>query len=193
MRQGHPTRDTFARMLLLVLRHGEAEDAGPRRGDSSRRLTPKGRGRLERACRGLVRALEEEMGVAAEAIHLAGMASSPLVRAVQSADVLAAALRARGASAGERETLDALVPLADPREALGWLAATASAGGELAAVVGHEPHLGRLVSLLVSGRDASRVRLRKGGAALLDVGDAARPGGATLLWLLRPSHARAMR
>jgi phosphohistidine phosphatase len=53
-------------------------------------------------------------------------------------------------------------------------------------IVGHEPHLGRLVSLLLTG-DAERplVLLKKGGAVCLR-GEPGGGGGWLLEWALKP-------
>ena len=61
---------------------------------------------------------------------------------------------------------------------------------DLVAIVGHEPHLGILVTWLMAGLNASRVALKKGSACLLEFPDTVAGGSATLLWLLTPSQLR---
>jgi phosphohistidine phosphatase SixA len=58
------------------------------------------------------------------------------------------------------------------------------------AVVGHEPHLGTLVTWLLTGVDEARVPLKKGGACLLAFASLPRKGGATLQWALTPALLR---
>ena len=73
-------------MKLYVLRHGIAEDAAPGQSDSDRRLTPEGCDKLQTTLATVARA-----GVRASLII-----SSPLVRAVQSAEILAGELEYNG-------------------------------------------------------------------------------------------------
>ena len=74
----------------------------------------------------------------------------------------------------------ALAPGRPPQEALDQLR---TLGGGTVALVGHEPHLSSLAALLVAGDPAPLFTFRKGGACLLEIGDAPRPGGARLRWL----------
>ena len=131
-------------MKLLVVRHAPAEDraAWARRGrdDASRPLTPEGRRKMREAARGIATLVGPPQA----------LATSPLVRARQTADVLARALRIRVV-----EELDALEPGRRPEALLGWLRGNGRRA--LAAVVGHEPHLGGLVSWLLAGRGTAFV------------------------------------
>jgi phosphohistidine phosphatase len=87
-------------------------------------------------------------------------------------------------------TVEALTPDAEPGALLRWLRRQSEP--ELVAVVGHEPHLGCLVTWLLTGRAESRVPLKKGGACLLEFEDRPRAGGATLTWALTPSLLRRL-
>ena len=71
-------------MRLLLLRHGIAEDAGPDTGwhDELRRLTAEGVARME----------GEGRGMAALAIRADAILTSPLIRCVQTAALVAAAI-----------------------------------------------------------------------------------------------------
>lgn len=113
------------------------------------------------------------------------VATSPLVRAAQTARIVAAAC------GGEITTAEALLPTATPAEFLRWLLHAAPSDGTLAAV-GHEPHLGVLTTWLMTSTTRSRVAYRKGGAALLEFRNRPRRGSATLLWALTPRLARAL-
>src|SRR5207247_1682185 len=80
--RGVPAAGGGARMMLYVLRHGVAEEVGPEGTDGSRRLTPGGRRKLRAAAAGV-----RGLGVAFDAIL-----TSPLVRAGETAAIVAEAL-----------------------------------------------------------------------------------------------------
>lgn len=165
-------------MELLVVRHAIAGDreAFARTGedDARRPLTAEGRRRFEKGARGLRRI--------AGAPDL--LATSLLERAVQTGELLDAAF-----GGGLRTVrLGELAPDAEPEALLRWLRRAPRRGR--VAVVGHEPHLSRLVALAIAGRPADLVELKKGGACLLDLGASPRPGRARLLWLLTAAQLR---
>jgi phosphohistidine phosphatase len=61
------------------------------------------------------------------------------------------------------------------------------------AVVGHEPHLSRLASLLCTGNeDGIRIELKKGAVARLAFDGIVEPGGAVLRWTVAPKILRAI-
>jgi len=173
-------------MRLLVVRHAIAEDrsAFARRGrdDGERPLSKKGRRRFEAAAAAL----------AALAGPIDLLVASPLLRARQTADLLARACD-RPPRRAESGTL---VPGAHPRELAEWLRSLPAQGAapapELVAVVGHQPHLGHLVSWLAGGNERSWIELKKGSAVLLDLAAAPGPGAANLLWALTPRQLRAL-
>jgi phosphohistidine phosphatase len=166
-------------MNLLVVRHAIAEDraeVGPGQPDDfARPLTPEGRAKMTQGARGL-RTVVPELQV---------LASSPLVRARETADIIAAAYRP-------------IVPIVVPELAPGhtskevarWLERQDERG--VVAIVGHEPGLSRTVSWLLAGGDRSVLELKKGAACLLALGDAVGPGCAALLWALAPTQLRAL-
>ena len=165
---------------LLVVRHAIAEEAAEFAagglGDDRRPLSEEGRRRMERGALGLAGLLD----------GLDLLASSPLLRARQTAEILAAVFG--GVPIVETDTL---VPGADPRRFLTWLEQRAVAG--IAAAVGHEPHLGRLAAQLLGCRAGGPppVAVKKGSAILFEL--AADSGaGATLLWSLAPGHLRRL-
>ncbi len=166
-------------MFLLVIRHAIAEDrdAFARSGanDDERPLTALGTRRMRRNAKGLRRACPQ----------VDVLAASPLVRAQQTARLVAEAYRVEAL-----ETIEALRPDAEPRALMAWLARQPS--DATVAVVGHEPHVGRLVSWCLAGVDDSAVVFKKGGAALIEFAmkPAARKG--RLHWLLTPAQLRAL-
>lgn len=164
-------------MMLYVMRHGIAEDAADDGTDRSRRLTPRGRRRVEAATAGL-----RTLGLAFDAV-----ATSPLPRAAETAAIVAAGMR--GAPA-PRE-IAALEPDVPPAETLRALRVFARSRHVL--VVGHEPNLGRLLSLLLAGSaDAASLTMKKGACAAVELTALAPQGGATLRWLLPPRVLRAL-
>lgn len=166
-------------MDLLVVRHAIAEPwarfARSGQPDELRPTTPGGRRRMRRVAAALAR-LQPTVDV---------IASSPLLRARETADILA-----DGYPSAERQTRTELGPDAPVSGLLGWLRDRADTG--CLAVVGHEPHLSHLVSWLLADRLCSFLELKKGSAGLLRF--AARPaaGEATLLWLLQPGQLRRL-
>lgn len=168
-------------MQLLVIRHAIARDreefARTGQDDDLRPLTPEGRRRMRRAARGLRRVVPQ----------LAVLASSPLVRAAQTAEVVAGAY-----GVPEWDTWPELAPGVAPGMLLDRLRSLHVQGGPVA-VVGHEPDLGELVSWLLCGQTRSFVEMKKGGACLLEFGGAPEAERARLLWHLAPAHLRRLR
>jgi phosphohistidine phosphatase len=129
-------------MLVYLLRHGRACPPGAGLdGDAQRDLTDDGRAALAAS-------LREE---APRLLRPERILHSPYRRARQSAEVLAAVL----GFTGPLEATPQLLSEADPAAILPDLQAAASAGGSAIALVGHEPHLGRLLGRLVTGTDAA--------------------------------------
>ena len=163
-------------MRLLLVRHAIAAESAAG-GDRARPLTEEGRAKMREGARGL--------RVLAPGLRLIG--SSPLVRAAQTAELLSAAY-----GDAEVEMVEALAPAGDRRAVLAWLLRCWRAEPAATfAAVGHQPVLGELASWLLAAAASSFVELKKGGAALLDFGDAEpQPGGAWLRWLAEPAHLR---
>jgi phosphohistidine phosphatase len=168
-------------MQLLIIRHAIAEDrdtfARTGRDDGERPLTRDGRRRMVRGAKGLRRAQPR--------IDL--LAASPFARAAETAAIVA------GAYGGlEMETADDLLPSARYKDMLRWLRARREAG--VVAVVGHEPHLSGLATLLLTGKsDRPVLELKKGAACRLDFADDVGPAKATLRWALAPGQLRRLR
>lgn len=151
---------------LYVVRHAPAEDQGPDGDDHGRRLTKKGRRRFGRLVRRLAKAGME--------IDL--VATSPLVRARETAAILAAE------SGGPPVVVvDALAPPGDWQALVEW---TAGQDAARVAWVGHAPSIGRLVALSV-GDGSAAVRMQKGAIAAIVLDDGpGQPG--ELEWLATP-------
>ncbi len=166
-------------MKLLVIRHAQAGNPeaweAEGRDDRLRPITPDGKKEMREVAAGLARLVSK--------IDL--LATSPLVRAVQTAEVVAAEYQAQIVTVG------LLAPERDPGETVQWLREQRSR--QTIALVGHEPHLSTLVSYLLAGKRMSFVDLKKGGACLLELADAFDPGQGTLEWLLAPRELRRLR
>ena len=167
------------RLRVLVVRHAIAEDrrvfARTGEPDSLRPLTRQGRRRMRRGVRGLARVVP----------RLDVIATSPLTRAVQTAEILA-----KHYDKAKTQRVAALAPGKPMNALLGWLAEQAD--GRVVALVGHEPHLGEFISWALTGLRESFVPLKKGAACLLEFPDEVKAGRAKLLWLLKPSQMRAL-
>lgn len=167
-------------MELYLLRHGRAVEPGDPEfaDDSARPLTPAGRRQLRQSCATL-RQLKLKFDL---------ILASPLVRARQTAEIVAAELRCRkplGFSANLR-------PGGDRRKLIGELNML-KAASEKVLLVGHEPDLGGMISLLVAGKTGAGFALKKGGLAKLEIGKLRAGQCATLAWLLAPKLMKAMR
>jgi phosphohistidine phosphatase len=164
---------------LLVIRHARAEDReafrATGRDDDLRPLTREGRRTMRQAARALP-ALVPSLDL---------VVSSPLVRAMETARIVARAY-------GELEiaALDALRPEHSPELFARWLAQQQPETA--VAAVGHEPHLGRLVSYLLAGQSASFLDLKKGAACLVAFPAAVAPGAGLLRWSLTPAQLSAL-
>jgi phosphohistidine phosphatase len=126
--------------FLVLLRHGIAEEKTAEKPDADRELTDEGRRRMKRTARALA-----ELFTAAEAIY-----SSPLVRCVQTAEIVA---KAYGL---EVKTSDALKPDGDVADARKLLPSA-----DFAIFVGHEPNLSAIMLDLTKMR--GEIALKKGG------------------------------
>ena len=170
-------------MILYILRPGIAEDEAPKGDDRARRLTPRGRARMRAGAAGMHRVK----------LRFDVILTSPLVRAVETAAILADVyggkptpqeLPALAAGIPPPETVRALRPFARHEHVV---------------IVGHEPGLSGVASLLLTGSPSgASIELKKGGMIALDTGQLLRAtatprAGATLLWHVTPRQLRRMR
>jgi phosphohistidine phosphatase len=159
-------------MRVTLIRHGEAGDDAP--DDESRALTVRGRADTRRIGRALAR----------RGIRFSLILSSPLVRAVQTAEIVAAALDYR-----KRIVVTALLtPEAAPARAASFLAGLA--GERSVALVAHEPILSTLAATLL--RVPRHQPLRKSEALRLRLPDGG-DGRAVARWRIDPETGRRER
>ena len=158
-------------MDLYLMRHGIAMDREDWLGrpDHERPLVPKGEARVDRVARGL----------AALGVRFTYLGTSPYVRSMQTAERVARVF-------GMKDRLRVVEELAcgvDAESLVAFLSREVAPGDD-ALLVGHEPDLGSLVSLFVTGEPSGEFRMKKGGVAklsmrALEVGRCAR-----LEWLI---------
>lgn len=169
-------------MDLLIIRHAAAEDrdafAATGAPDEDRPLTNRGRRRMRSAARGLATLVPR--------IDL--LATSPWLRARETAEIISRAYRPRTSAP---VVTDRLVPGTDHDALRRWLAD--ESGPRVVALVGHEPHLSHFMGWLLTG-SASRelTSFKKGAVAHLWVDPTIPPGSATLTWFLTPRQLRAL-
>ena len=165
-----PARSPGARLILL--RHAPAEHRDPGRwpNDDARPLRRSGRPEFARAARGLATLLKSRTVAA----------SSPLVRARQTAEILGTWYR----PARSVEIWKELRPDSPAAAVLDRVARSVPPSGGSVLFVGHEPLLSRLVGLALCGEAVPVIRVSKGGAIALDFSAAVVPGGGAIAWAL---------
>jgi phosphohistidine phosphatase len=119
-------------MDLILWRHAEAEDGGPGMPDSKRRLTARGEKQAHDLAKWLQPRLPKKLKILV----------SPAVRTQQTAHALALPFEVEPSIAVGADAADLIA-------ASGW---PAHSGAVL--LVGHQPTLGRLAALLLSGTEA---------------------------------------
>jgi phosphohistidine phosphatase len=159
-------------MKLIVVRHAIAEEHDPQvwPDDSLRPLTRRGRRRFADAARGI--------GSLVPGVDL--VLSSPYVRAWDTAMLLqkhAGWPSPQVCNELRYDPPDSVLQAIEPYRGLVTLA-----------LVGHEPHLSRLISHVLSPPSAVAVELRKGAAACMELSET----GAKLLWLMQPRALRLL-
>jgi phosphohistidine phosphatase len=154
-------------VIVYFVRHGAAADAQTWDGsDYDRPLTEKGRDKMERVGERL-----EDLGIEIDAI-----VTSPLLRAKQTAEVLADAIDAEE-TVVEDERLDGGFDAERFADIL-----RDHAGAKAIMLVGHEPSMSTVIGKLLGG---ARIDFKKGSIACVDCGDAPAPRGI-LMWMAAP-------
>ena len=114
--------------------------------------------------------------------------SSPLLRARQTAEIVAGELKLKK----RLQFTDTLACGGNPKNLVGLLAGLESAPKNVL-LVGHEPYLSRLISLLVTGgADAAAIEMKKGGLCKLEADSLHAGSCSRLIWLLTPSQMELM-
>jgi len=165
-------------MELFLLRHGIAEEL-PKSGgpDRERRLTDKGRRRVQEIARAM-RRLKLEFDL---------VLTSPFPRALETAEIVTQVL-------GLKRRLRTSEALAIPPSSARLIEQinTARPAPRSVLLVGHEPHLSNLASLLLTGSEVLELRLKKGGLCQFEVAELQTGRCASLACLLTPGQMRRM-
>lgn len=167
-------------MNLYLLRHGiaAARDDPSIESDGERPLTSKGMKRMRKAARGL-RRLD---------IPFSAVLTSPLLRARQTADIVAQALGLES----HLEEISGLAPESSVDHLLFGL--TRFQDRDHLLLVGHEPLLSDTAAFLLAGKNGGSLalELKKGGLCRIEI-DGLPPGApGTLRWLLVPKQLRLL-
>jgi phosphohistidine phosphatase len=166
-------------MELYLLRHGLAVETGTAgfEEDATRPLTGKGRRQLRKIA-GAIKKLDPDFDL---------ILSSPLVRAKQTAEIVAGKLKLKK----RLKLSNALVPGGEAAVLLRQLAREKPAPKKVM-LVGHEPDLTRLVSLLTCGSAALQMDFKKAGLCKLESDKLHAGKCATLAWLLTPKQLKML-
>lgn len=143
-------------MKLYVMRHGAAEDAAASFSDFNRALTPKGRKRTREVARKLVHA-----GEVPDLIL-----SSPLVRALQTAEIAASVM-------DPKEPVGVRQEIAPSGDIMTLVHELCESQRKSVMVVGHEPSLSSLIDQLIGGGSWDRA-MQKSMVVGLRIDDAGR-------------------
>lgn len=164
-------------LALYLVRHAFASHADPARwpDDAKRPLTDEGTARFREAARGLRRIVPT--------VEL--VLSSGYARSWQTAELLHEA--AGWPAPEECPELEVGQP---PSAALDLLRRHAARS---LALVGHEPHLSQLTSLLCTGNEETlEIGFKKGAVLSLSFADAVEPGRGCLSWIVPPKVLRKL-
>lgn len=166
-------------MELYLIRHGVAQQLGLKNDftDEKRTLTAEGRERMREAARGL-----RKLGV-----QLDLLLTSPLVRAVETAELVAEAL---GLSKKEIIETGRLAPGGSAEDLFAEI--KGHTGVESAALVGHEPYLGELAARMVQSSGRLAMNLRKGSVCCINIVETVPSFRGELLWLMTPKQLRLL-
>jgi phosphohistidine phosphatase len=159
-----------------LIRHAVAEERGDEWPDDAKRpLSDDGASRMHKAARGL-----DRLGVTLDVV-----VTSALVRAKQTAELVAGAMNPRPPIV----TADSLAPDGNYQAIIADLEKQAKR--TRIAIVGHEPGIGEFAARLIGSRHS--IEFKKGAVCRIDV-DALPPSGpGDLRWLLTPKILRSIR
>ena len=160
---------------LYLVRHAIAAERGKEWPDDTKRpLTKRGISRFRECVTGL-----RELEVAVDEVF-----TSPLVRAKQTADILAAGMDGKPPV----KILDALAPGHTAQNVMTQLAKVAKR--RRIALVGHEPELGELAAHLIGARRA--MPFKKSGVCRVDLERLTSKSIGTLIWFVGPKLLRKL-
>ncbi|MDE1769786.1 MAG: phosphohistidine phosphatase SixA [Thaumarchaeota archaeon] len=162
-------------MDLLVLRHGEAGQRSNLAGDFKRSLTVEGKQEIVEIANGL-KSLDVELD------HIL---TSPLLRAKQTAELVAKSLKYKS----KIEEIDSLKPEGNRLEFYSTLSKFKQ--DSVVLVVGHEPYLSEMIGEAIS-QSGCRIDLKKSGLARVRVLATLPKIRGELRWLLTPKQLKKL-
>lgn len=165
-------------MFLIFVRHAEAGKRDPEKwpDDDLRPITPEGRKKQAECARAM-----KALGLEADLLF-----TSPLLRAVQTAEVIQEVYGIREAATtealGHECSVNSVVMLVNtlPPEATIML-------------VGHEPSFSRVAAAFIGRSADAGIELRKSGVIGIEFEGAAAAGSGTLHFLLKPGFLRKVK
>jgi phosphohistidine phosphatase len=164
-------------MMLYILRHATAEEAA-NSDDGARQLTERSKEKMRGAAAGL-----RAMGLKFDVIL-----TSPLVRAAETAEIVSAAYE----NNPPPQVVPALATGVPANEAVTALRGFAK--DDHVMIVGHEPQLSAVASILLTGAsDVVHMKLKTGGCIAIDLPARFERGGGELRWMLTHRQLRTMR
>jgi phosphohistidine phosphatase len=164
-------------LQLYLVRHGATEDLDPARHetDADRRLTADGIAQFRKTARGFA-AVEGNLDV---------ILASPLIRARETAELLAEA-----AGNPALTSVESLKPGAVSVQSLAKDLQTHCRDSKRVAAVGHEPDLSELMSAIISDRAECRIAFKKGAICRLDLRNVKAPLPGQLRWFVTAEQLR---
>ena len=167
-------------MELFVIRHAIEEPLGKKNefSDEKRVLTAEGRNRMREVVKGLAK-----LGVEVDLIL-----SSPLARALETAEIVATSV---GLSKKDIKQTENLAPGASSDHLFAEI--KRHAGAESVALVGHQPDLGSLVSRIIQREGGGlSIQLKKGSICCINVSETVPTLRGHMIWLLTPRQLRLL-
>jgi phosphohistidine phosphatase len=163
-------------MDLFILRHGKAGQSSDNPDDSARKLSKAGRSEIREVARWMKK----------KNLRFDSIATSPLARAYQTAEIVAKSLDLKD----HLEVWDELTPGGDP-DTTCYHASQAGKDGSVI-LVGHEPGLSDLIGRIITRGDMASLVIAKGGLAKIrNFSFHDKPSGE-LQWLLMPGQIQDM-
>jgi len=164
-------------MHLHFLRHGIAHELSAKYPkDADRPLTDEGKEKLDAICKGFQNL---------EVPPWDFIVTSPYRRAQETAAIFAEFFK----------STDRVVECAAITPSLHFEAFQSflmKKSGQSFLIVGHEPSLSSLISILIQGTEDSSILLKKGGMASVECSDNLSPGSGHLEWLMQPAQIKRL-
>jgi phosphohistidine phosphatase len=162
-------------MKLYILRHAIAAERDPEKfpDDGQRPLTEAGRVKMTKIAHTLHK-IDKRIDL---------ILSSPLLRARDTAEIVRKGLHLKK---DRLVLLEALAPVGNPGDLIAEIQTKYLLDSLL--LVGHEPDLSGLISLLLAGDTSLSIMMKKGAICCLSVNELVAGKCATLEWLMSPAQ-----